>query len=234
MTLAVTPAHIARRDHDRELKMEQTVLGLPIKASNSNAIPNPLVGTANEAASDMVRYAAELSMARSARFRLSVDRGSAASSKRAGLIDLLDWTDATANRWPHPRRRPSSSPAGLSPGYVASAQFAKLADHPQIGRHRLIREVLPPLGMGDLRDVDIAVRVDGQTMRAHVAAWRDTRKQTANTFNPCLPKFNRFSVPYATSTPGHIGSTGFLRFRVAPQSDAGPFESLIQDEIRKD
>src|ERR1700733_5744781 len=62
-----------------------------------------------------------------------------------------------------------------------SAQFAKLADHPQIGRDRLIREVLPPLGMGDLRDVNIAVRVDGQTMRAHVVAWRDTRKQTANT-----------------------------------------------------
>jgi hypothetical protein len=51
MTLAVTRAHIARRDHDRELKMEQSVLSLLIKTSNGNAIQNPLVGTANKAAS---------------------------------------------------------------------------------------------------------------------------------------------------------------------------------------
>ena len=78
--MAVTLAHIARRDHDRELKMEQTVLGPPIKASNSNVIPNPLVGTSNEATSDIVRYAAELGMTPSARFRLAVDGGSAALS----------------------------------------------------------------------------------------------------------------------------------------------------------
>jgi phage terminase small subunit len=71
--LAATRSRIARRDHDRELKMEQTVLGLPIKTSNSNVIPIPLAGTANEAASDMVRYAAELGMTPSARFRLAVD-----------------------------------------------------------------------------------------------------------------------------------------------------------------
>jgi hypothetical protein len=47
--LAATRAHIARRDHDRELKIEQTVLGLPIKTSNSNAIENPLVAATNKA-----------------------------------------------------------------------------------------------------------------------------------------------------------------------------------------
>jgi hypothetical protein len=79
--LAATRAHIARRDHDRELKIEQTVLGLPIKTSNSNAIENPLVAATNKAASGMMP---------SARVRLAVDGGSAASSKWAGLTDGVE------------------------------------------------------------------------------------------------------------------------------------------------
>lgn len=65
--------------------MAQTVLGPPIKTSNSSAIQNPPVATANKAASDMVRYAAEFGMMPSARVRLAVDGGSAASIKWAGL-----------------------------------------------------------------------------------------------------------------------------------------------------
>lgn len=45
--------------------------GLMIKTSNGNAIQNPLVGTANKAASDMMRYAAEFGMTPSARSRIT-------------------------------------------------------------------------------------------------------------------------------------------------------------------
>lgn len=60
--------------------------GLMIKTSNGNAIQNPLVGTANKAASDMVRYAAEFGMTPSARSRLALDAPGAPASKFAGLI----------------------------------------------------------------------------------------------------------------------------------------------------
>jgi P27 family predicted phage terminase small subunit len=46
---------------------------LMIKTSNGNAIQNPLVGTANKAASDMVRYAVEFGMTPSARSRISAE-----------------------------------------------------------------------------------------------------------------------------------------------------------------
>lgn len=45
--------------------------GLLIKTSNGNAIQNPLVGTANKAAADMVRYATEFGMTPSARSRIA-------------------------------------------------------------------------------------------------------------------------------------------------------------------
>lgn len=45
--------------------------GLMIKTSNGNAIQNPLVGTANKAMGDMVRYAAEFGMTPSARSRIT-------------------------------------------------------------------------------------------------------------------------------------------------------------------
>ena len=48
-------------------KRDMLTGGLLIKTSNGNAIQNPLVGTANKAASDMVRYAAEFGMTPSAR-----------------------------------------------------------------------------------------------------------------------------------------------------------------------
>lgn len=60
--------------------------GLMIKTTNGNAIQNPLVGTANKAASDMVRYAAEFGMTPSARVRLNTNPASAAGSKFHGLI----------------------------------------------------------------------------------------------------------------------------------------------------
>jgi P27 family predicted phage terminase small subunit len=51
-------------------KKDQLTGGLLIKTTNGNAIQNPLVGTANKALSDMVRYAAEFGMTPSARSRI--------------------------------------------------------------------------------------------------------------------------------------------------------------------
>jgi P27 family predicted phage terminase small subunit len=47
--------------------------GLMVKTSNGNAVQNPLVGTANKAMADMVRYAAEFGMTPSARSRISAE-----------------------------------------------------------------------------------------------------------------------------------------------------------------
>lgn len=52
-------------------KADHLTGGLMIKTSNGNAIQNPLVGTANKAAADMVRYAAEFGMTPSARSRIT-------------------------------------------------------------------------------------------------------------------------------------------------------------------
>jgi P27 family predicted phage terminase small subunit len=50
---------------------DKLTAGLLIKTSNGNAIQNPLVGTANKAMADMVRYAAEFGMTPSARSRIN-------------------------------------------------------------------------------------------------------------------------------------------------------------------
>ena len=47
--------------------------GLMIKTQQGNAIQNPLVGSANKAMADMVRYAAEFGMTPSARSRIRAD-----------------------------------------------------------------------------------------------------------------------------------------------------------------
>lgn len=54
-------------------KTDQVTKGLLIKTSNGNAIQNPLVGIANKAAADMVRYAAEFGMTPSARARIHAE-----------------------------------------------------------------------------------------------------------------------------------------------------------------
>ncbi len=75
--------------------------GLMIKTSNGNAIQNPLVGTANKAVSDMVRYAAEFGMTPSARVRLAVDGSGGASSKWAGLIGGAETGPSVPTRLRH-------------------------------------------------------------------------------------------------------------------------------------
>lgn len=55
-------ADMARRD--------PVTRGLLIKTTNGNVIQNPMIGTANKAMSDMVRYAVEFGMSPSARSRV--------------------------------------------------------------------------------------------------------------------------------------------------------------------
>lgn len=51
-------------------RRDQLTAGLMIKTTGGNAIQNPLVGIANKAAADMVRYASEFGMTPSARTRI--------------------------------------------------------------------------------------------------------------------------------------------------------------------
>ncbi len=56
------------------------------KTSNGNIVQNPLIGIANKAAGDMVRYAAEFGLTPAARARLAIDPAKNPGSKFDGLI----------------------------------------------------------------------------------------------------------------------------------------------------
>lgn len=60
----------AERAINRMAAKDELNAALMIKTSNGNAIQNPLVGIANKAKADMVRYAAEFGMTPSARSRV--------------------------------------------------------------------------------------------------------------------------------------------------------------------
>jgi P27 family predicted phage terminase small subunit len=66
-------------------KAGDPLAALIIKTKSENVIQNPLVGIANKAAADMVRYAAEFGLTPSARARLAIDPNKKAS-KFDGLI----------------------------------------------------------------------------------------------------------------------------------------------------
>ena len=53
--------------------LNDTTKGLMVRTTNGNAIQNPMVGTANKAMADMVRYATDLGMTPSARSRINAD-----------------------------------------------------------------------------------------------------------------------------------------------------------------
>jgi P27 family predicted phage terminase small subunit len=62
----------------RMAENDQVTKGLLIRTTNGNAIQNPLLGIANKAGADMVRYAAEFGMTPSARARINIgDTGQA-------------------------------------------------------------------------------------------------------------------------------------------------------------
>ena len=63
----------AERAIARLAEADKATGGLLINTTNGNAIQNPLVGVANKAASDMVRFAAEFGMTPSARSRIKAE-----------------------------------------------------------------------------------------------------------------------------------------------------------------
>jgi P27 family predicted phage terminase small subunit len=74
-------AELARRD--------QLSHGLMIKTSNGNLIQNPLVGTANKAMAEMMKYAVEFGMTPSARSRIETS-APFNGGKFAGLLGGFD------------------------------------------------------------------------------------------------------------------------------------------------
>ncbi len=55
-------------------KVDTKTGGLMIKTTNGNVIQNPLVGTANKAMADLVKYSEQFGMTPSARSRIDVER----------------------------------------------------------------------------------------------------------------------------------------------------------------
>jgi P27 family predicted phage terminase small subunit len=53
--------------------MDSVTYGMLVKTTNGNAVQNPLLGIANKAKSDMVRYAAEFGMTPDSRGRIAVN-----------------------------------------------------------------------------------------------------------------------------------------------------------------
>ncbi len=74
----------AERALTRMAEKDPLTAGMMIRTSNGNAIQNPLVGIANKAKSDLVRYAAEFGMTPSARSRVSASPP-ASGNKFAGI-----------------------------------------------------------------------------------------------------------------------------------------------------
>jgi P27 family predicted phage terminase small subunit len=65
---------------------DQVTGGLMIKTTNGNAVQNPLVGTSNKAASDMVRFAGEFGLTPIARARLALSAVAPLKNKFDGLV----------------------------------------------------------------------------------------------------------------------------------------------------
>lgn len=63
----------AERALAKMAERDQATHGMMIKTQSGNAIQNPLVGSANKAMADMMRYAAEFGMTPSARSRISAE-----------------------------------------------------------------------------------------------------------------------------------------------------------------
>ena len=73
---------------DRMAERDAVTHGLMIRTQGGNAIQNPLVGTANKAMADMMRYAAEFGMTPSARSRIRTEGAAKARLAGAGTSEL--------------------------------------------------------------------------------------------------------------------------------------------------
>ncbi len=77
----------AERAIAKMAETDSVTAGLLVKTKNGNAIQNPLVGTANKAAADMVKYATEFGMTPSARSRLETTGPLPKKSEASGYFD---------------------------------------------------------------------------------------------------------------------------------------------------
>ena len=73
----------AERALAKMAERDQATHGMIIKTQSGNAIQNPLVGAANKAMADMMRYAAEFGMTPSARSRISAEERDEPKDKAA-------------------------------------------------------------------------------------------------------------------------------------------------------
>jgi P27 family predicted phage terminase small subunit len=76
----------AEEQIQERVKKGGVLAGLIDKTSNGNIIQNCLIGIANKAAGDMIRYASEFGLTPAARARLSISPGDKDKSKFRGLI----------------------------------------------------------------------------------------------------------------------------------------------------
>ena len=79
---------LAREEMQKRMAAGGPLAGLVDVTKAGNVIQNPLVGIANKAAADMVRYAAEFGLTPSARARLGIDLDKQGKGKFAGLIGM--------------------------------------------------------------------------------------------------------------------------------------------------
>ena len=124
--------------------------GLMIKTTGGNAIQNPLVGTANKAASDMVRYASEFGFTPAARARIAAGSAdSDANSKFAGLIGGSE-THALRQAARRTRYRVYRNPDGPErDGTGEAIQAGAVAEEVHSGRVRTSPEESPGGAPGD-------------------------------------------------------------------------------------
>ena len=79
---------LAREEMQKRMAVGGPLAGLVDVTKAGNVIQNPLVGIANKAAADMVRYAAEFGMTPSARARLAIDPSKKKKGKFDGLVGV--------------------------------------------------------------------------------------------------------------------------------------------------
>ena len=84
---AVFAAYCVSYSRWRRAQEQLNTEELVIKTISGNYIQNPVVGIANKAAQDMVKFALEFGLSPSARARLAIDPGRNKKSKFDGLIN---------------------------------------------------------------------------------------------------------------------------------------------------
>src|SRR5262249_30643785 len=81
-------------------------------------------------------------------------------------------------RWRRRRFRTPSAERSLRPAW-RSAYLDELLQATQSGRRRLVLVAVAPVGEGDLADIDVAARIDGEAVRRHELTRLDAGRTNA-------------------------------------------------------